>query len=48
MLLIGGMLDWRVLSGDNVVRAHYPENWTPVEAGKFLQRVGLITHGPSS
>jgi hypothetical protein len=22
-----------VVSGDNMVRAHYPENWTSVEAG---------------
>lgn len=29
----GGILAWGGVSGVNMVRAHYPENWTPVVAG---------------
>lgn len=29
----GGMLEWGVVSRASLVRAHYPENWTFVEAG---------------
>lgn len=33
MLLVMWHADWGFVAGDKMVRAGYPENWTPGEAG---------------